>query len=212
MYYNRYGMIKVIFVDWYDTLSESKFWDHLKENDNQTLDKINKALFGEKDIINPWMRGIWTSEEVVRLISKNMRLDYKKIFAEFVVSCQKMKFVSNKIPQLTNQLRMKGYKVIIATDNMDSFTRWTIPAMGIHDIFDGVLNSFDIKALKRDPGEDGKSLFFKDFLKKYNLKGGESILFDDGEDKNGVIGSLGIEYRKISESNSLVSELEKLLK
>lgn len=203
---------KIVFIDWSGTLSKSKFWGHLEASDPELFKMIEDNLFKKNiDLIKPWMKGTLTSEDVVKKISQETGLDYNKVFEEFVKGCELMDFVDPKVPSLIEKLQKKGIKVYIASNNMDSFDRWTIPAMKLDRIFNGIINSFPIKVLKHDFADDGTSLFFDKVLKKEGVKPQETTLIDDSEDKEGKLGSFGINYRRISDQRILVTELSELV-
>src|SRR5690348_9680988 len=135
---------KVIFFDWDGTISMSRFWQQL-ENPNHShhgiLQFTDNLLFGEnKDLVRSWMVGSVTSEEVVQEISKISGIDENIIFSELELSCRSMKPVASNLFELIARVRAKSI-VSIATDNMDTFTRWTIPSLNLEKHFDGVLNS-----------------------------------------------------------------------
>lgn len=202
---------KIVFIDWSGTLSKSKFWGHLEASDNDLFTKIEGNLFKKNiDLIKPWMKGEFTSEDVVKRISNETGLDYQKVFDEFIKGCELMEFVDTKVPNLITKLKMKGMKVYIASNNMDSFDRWTIPAMKLEELFDGIINSFPIKALKHDFADDGTSLFFDEVLKKEGVKPQETVLIDDSEDKEGKLSSFGIGYKRISDQITLIDALTEL--
>lgn len=198
---------KIIFIDWFGTLSTSKFWGHLENASDieNNLFKINRHL------LKPWMRGEIDSEGVISRIAKETDLKFETIFNEFVVSCKLMQFIDPRIPILIKLLKKKEIKVYIATDNMDSFDRWTIPAMKLNSLFDGIINSFTIKALKHDFGNDGKSLFFDSTLKREGVVPAETILIDDSEDKENHLTDYGINYRRISDENTFLNELNNII-
>lgn len=211
---NRY---KVLFIDWHNTLSTSIFWEHLQDSTHPHHDlfpllqplppKIHKDMF------TSWMRGSVASEEVVHLIAQLLHLDYDLIFQEFILSCQRMQFVSEEIVALISSLRARGIKLVIATNNTDSFSRWTVLGMRLNSIFDGIINSFDMKALKWDVDEKGRSLFFADFLYVNGIQSGESMLIDDNDTEMacGRTHNFGIEYRYIEPVVGLVPELRKII-
>ncbi len=200
---------KVAFLDWYGTLSISKFWGHL---DTDIINKIDASLFGKlKPMIDPWMRGEYASEDVVNELALDTGLPEQMLLNELIRSCKSMQFVEKDTNDLVRKLRNRGTKVVIATDNMDSFTRWTAPAMRLHDIFDGILNSYELKAVKRDFDSSGHSLFFAKFLEENGVAHGESIIIDDGEDKEGKIQRNGIVYKKIKHGEGISKELLELM-
>ncbi len=211
---NRY---KVLFIDWHNTLSTSIFWGHLQDSAHPHHDlfpllqplppEIHKGMF------TSWMRGKVTSEEVIHLIAQLLHLDYDLIFQEFILSCQQMQFVSEEIVNLISRLKARGIKVVIATNNTDSFSRWTVPSMKLNTIFDGIINSSDMKALKWDVDEKELSLFFADFLSTNEIRFGESILIDDNNTETARTRTrgFGIEYRNIQPGIGLVPELKKII-
>lgn len=205
---------KVIFLDWNGTLSSSKFWGHLENEgypNSYLFPIIENSLFGNlRHLINPWMRGIKTSEEIINEISADSKLDYDLIFREFVIGCKKMKLVSHEVEKMINFFRKKGIKMIIATDNMDSFSRWTVPSLKLKNLFDNILDSFTLKNLKNDFANDGESMFFRKFMSKNKIKKGESIIIDDSEDKENRIQNYGIDYFKIESHTGLLGALDKL--
>ncbi|NWF65809.1 MAG: hypothetical protein HXY38_16175 [Chloroflexi bacterium] len=206
---------KVVFLDWNGTLSDSKFWGHLEnpQHPNSHLfPKIEKTLFGElKHLLKPWMRGETTSEDVISQISEKAELNHNIILNEFVESCKNMKLATRRFTELIKQIQNSGTKVVVATDNMDSFPRWTVPALKLNEIFDDILESHSLKAMKGDFIEDGKSLFFHDFFSKHNIQPQESILIDDSEDRDNKISDFGIEYRKIEPVIGLEPELLRIV-
>ena len=205
---------KVIFLDWNGTLSSSKFWGHLENEgypNNYLFPVIENSLFGNlRYLINPWMRGVKTSEEVINEIAADSKLDYDLIFREFVTSCQKMELVSNEVKKLIKFFRNNGTKMVIATDNMDSFSRWTVPSLKLKNLFDNILDSSTLKVLKNDFTSNGESLFFRKFMSQRKIKIGESMLIDDSDDKENRIQNYGINYLKIKSHIGLPGALDKL--
>ena len=203
---------KVIFLDWYNTLSTSKFWGYWEDEKHPHFDifeQIQLSLFGNvKPMITPWMRGEHISEEIVKEIAKDTNLSYDLLFNELILSCKSMTLVSDELPQITNKIRQGGIKVVVATDNMDSFTRWTVDAMNLTEMFDGLLSSYHIRSLKKDFNDFGDSLFFKKFLLENGIDAKESILFDDSEDKEDRIQKFGINYKRITSPDDFLSQLK----
>jgi FMN phosphatase YigB (HAD superfamily) len=199
--------LKIVFIDWNNTLSKSKFWEHLKLSSTKDLKlfkKLEKSLFiNNSHLLKPWMRGDLVTDDVVKIISKNTKIDIDYVFNHFIKSCKEMVFISKEIPELIKKIQHKSIKVYIATDNMDSFNKWTIPEMKLADLFDGIINSFDRKALKTDFDENGKNSFFKDVLKTEKINPKNAVLIDDSEDKNGNLSSFGIIYKRIDKNFTL---------
>lgn len=197
---------KLVFVDWYGTLSNSTFWGHIPSTDPNLYPLRQAAeatLFGElSDLVIPWMKGQHTTEQIVSIISQKSSHSEEQLFSQFVLSAKQM-IIDPEVVALVEQLRNSGTKVVIATDNMDSFARWTTPALNLTNHFDGILNSYEQKALKKDFDSSGQSLFFGNYLKENNLRPEECVLIDDSDDKNGNLQKLGIVYQKIRKSSEL---------
>jgi phosphoserine phosphatase len=174
---------------------------------------MQAAIFeAEPGQIDTWMRGELTSEEIIAPICQECGLDPQEVLHELMVSCQQMQFVSAEIPDLVAHIRRRGVKVVIATDNMDTFSRWTVPEMRLLEMFDGVLNSYDLKGLKYDRNEQGGSIFFDDFLQANGIKAGESLLIDDGNEQYGaIIQQFGVDYRRIEPGVGLLPALQEIV-
>jgi len=207
---------KAIFIDWDGTLSSSNFWSHLEKSEEQSdrgLFKLwsDTMFVNHKDKIIPWMKGVYTSEDLLSLVAKGTNTDFEAVLKEFIIGCERMEYSSPNIPDLIKNLRNETVIVTIATNNMDSFTRWTVPHMKLDTLFDEILNSYYLKAMKHDLDKNGQPLFFKDFFNKYNIEPNSCVFIDDGEDKMGVISNLGIDYRRVNASNTMEQELRNIL-
>lgn len=199
---------KIIFLDWDGTLSNSKFWDHLRKDDIETWKILENSLFDTfKSLINPWMIGNYTTETIIKKVSNNTILSYDKIYSEFVKSCKEMQLIDIRIPSLIRNIQKRGTKVVIATDNMDSFRRWTIPSLQLDNIFDDILISCEIKALKGD-FDNSQSIFFEAYLNKQGVKPQDCILFDNSDSLEKKINSFGMEYIKVNRDFNLAARLK----
>lgn len=205
---------KVVFIDWSQTLSSSKFWGHLQVVTHPyhgLFKKIQDSLFTENNwLLDHWMRGRLSSEEVIGLISTRTKIEKCLLFGEFVRSCRKMQFDTPDALGLVDQLRSGGVKVVIATDNMDSFRRWTIPALKLGDKFDEILDSFSLKAMKKDLGTSGESLFFGSYLRRLNLSYEQSVLIDDSKTTGDIVRRLGMKYLQVEKSLDLPAILMRI--
>ncbi len=207
-----------LFVDWHLTLSTSLFWEQFSDSQHPQhplFALMQLKLFapdGAHTWLLPWMRGHLTSEEVVVEVCHGT--GYDPVFALQALrdSCQQMRLVSDEIPGLVAELRTKGLQIVIATDNMDTFHRWTVPSLGLHTLFDDVLSSWRLQALKEDVDQDGRSRFFADYLQAHQISPGQSLLLDDGDEEFGnTIRRFGIDYQHIEPGTGLVPALQELI-
>lgn len=209
---------KCLFVDWHLTLSKSIFWEHLSHPMHPhypIFDYMQAALFQPSapgKWLLPWLRGQFTSEEVIADICQGTDFEPTLVLQELIVSCRRMALVAETIPAYVANLRAKGIRVVIATDNVDTFHRWTVPSLRLYDMFDGILSSYELRALKEDKDQAGQSLFFSNYLQAHSIGPGESLLLDDGDEQFGnIIRQFGIDFQHIEPGHGLVPALQTLI-
>lgn len=155
------------------------------------------------------MRGALTSEQVVGEIARSTGIDYNQALDGLIASCRAM-----VVPEATlaavAALRARGTRVVIATDNMDTFWRWTVPSLGLTQRFDAILSSAALGAHKWETDDAGRSLFFQPFLDRAGIGPRESILLDDSAEAANIVEGFGIDYRQITSSEQLVEVLAAL--
>lgn len=203
-------MLKVIFLDWCGTLSVSKFWEHLADPNHQYhnyLQPIEEFLFKQNYyLIKGWMLGRLTSEEICQKIGKGTGLNAGIIFNELAKSAREMKFIDSQVPEILKKNKNKT-KIVVATDNMDTFRRFTVSGMKLEKIFDDFLVSNEIGCFKYDLSGSGIP-FFDDYLRKNSLSYKDAVLIDDSEEKTGTFEKLGFSIRKVSNQNKLLEVLQ----
>lgn len=199
---------KALFLDWNGTLSHDKFWGHLEtdKNTNELFNSIEKCLFSDlKNLIKPWMKGKMYSEDVCKLISQKTGISNRLLHEELKKSCLGMEMSDSRIIDLIADIKNNIPIIAIATDNMDTFSKWTFPAkLERLNLFDANLNSFEIGYLKNEVNRN-QSLFFSDFVKNQNISLSDCVLLDDSDDK--LLSKIGLEYRQVKSSDQLVHEL-----
>jgi FMN phosphatase YigB (HAD superfamily) len=172
-------MKPALLIDFDGTLCHDKFWRSLPP---ETLEKIKIFEFGGSGIAQKWMRGEHTSEEVNELIAKKIGMPYEELWNIFVDNCSSMK-VSAQVLEKLNSLRAR-YNTILLTDNMDSFDRFTVPAL---NYFDLIINSYTEKRGKND----AEGQLMADVLERVGSKVKDSYLLDNSESACNVFTNLG---------------------
>lgn len=200
---------KTIFIDWDKTLSFSRFWGNWKDTelDSKYL-KLQENLFSNNQIIDDWMIGKYSSEKFSEIVSKIIDLDYQVVLESLIYSAKNMT-VEDSVLKKIRKLKNKGLSFVIATNNMDTFNRWTFPALNLDQYFDEILNSFYIGFHKFQIDKKGKSLFFENYLTTNKLKPGESLLIDDSKQVS-VVNNFGIDSLQV-ENGKLEKHLDWLL-
>ncbi|MDE2096054.1 MAG: HAD family hydrolase [Patescibacteria group bacterium] len=193
-------MKPILFIDFDGTLCHDRFWRSLEPT---LQEKVQINLFGsKKELIRNWMLGKYTSEEINQMLADELGADYNKLWSTFVNDCKKMA-VSQEVLDRIQSLRER-YFIVLITDNMDSLDRFTVPALGLDQYFDLIVNSHTEKALKND--ENGKS--FQKVIEKYQSPLSESILIDNSVSSCKVFEDLGGKSCLVTPEKTLVDWLE----
>ncbi len=176
-------MTKTLFIDLDGTLCHDRFWRSL---DPDLMDKVQQHLFqsGKATVID-WMNGVHTSEDINRKLAEDLNISYDHLWSIFVKDCQQMK-VENVVLEKLKALK-KQYKLVLITDNMDCFDRFTVPALKLNEYFDLIVNSFNERTSKNE--NDGQ--LFQEVMERVGSTPSESILMDNSEKSCKVFTDLG---------------------
>lgn len=208
---------KTLFFDWHNTLSNSLFWDQWKDSSHPRHEwyvPLSRYLLGENmPTVMEWMRGKVSAEDVAALLGDRFGYSREIIFQDLKESCEAMCLVSDEVLPLVRKLRSGGVKCVIATDNMDTFTRFTVPALRLSEHFDGVLNSFERGVLKQDADEQSPDRipFFEEFLQENGLEYKDGVLLDDSLYTAGMYERCGLDIVQISSPDDFVEKLRQLI-
>lgn len=206
---------KVLFFDWHKTLSRCDFWGQLKDpSHNRHLwhENIVRFLFIEnKAVVDQWMRGAINEDQILNLVSKKFDYPKEALREDLAESCKTMTLLSDEIIPLVTKIRKNGIQCVIATDNMDIFRKYVVPALKLDEHFNETLVSCDQKALKFDTSEDMTSIpFFHNYLKKNGLTYTDALLLDDRVDTSGLYKKLGFDTFKVEEIDEFLEKLRAL--
>ena len=197
---------KIIFIDWDGTLCWSRFWESLLKSDLKFAEVVNNFFVSDKEIVIDWMKGKLKSEEINKIISEKTGLPLDMIWQTFISDCKKME-VYPEIVIFIKKLRKK-YPVVLVTGNMDCFTRFTVPALKLNEMFDYIVNSADVGYLKTD--HNGKT--FIDCLKRFNIDDiSSAYLLEDSLKTCTMFNQLGGTAFKINNKEDTLNCLKNLL-
>ncbi|MEZ4104058.1 MAG: HAD hydrolase-like protein [Candidatus Paceibacterota bacterium] len=102
-------------------------------------------------------------------------IPYQKLWELFVKDCKTMQ-VSRSALEMINALRKK-FTVVLITGNMDSFSRFTAPALNLSNYFDLISVSYEEGKHKTDNDGD----LFLEYANKLEVYIGDCILIDDNK-------------------------------
>lgn len=175
-------MKPTLFIDFDGTLCHDRFWRSL---DPEILAKIRVFEFGPAGTAHAWMRGEYTSEEINQGIAQKIGIPYEELWQVFTENCSTME-VSQQVLDKIHSLRDRFHTVLI-TDNMDSFDRFTVPALGLDRYFDLIINSYN----ERTGKTDNNGALIVDVLTRIGSQIEGSYLLDNSEDICELFTNLG---------------------
>jgi FMN phosphatase YigB (HAD superfamily) len=194
----------ILFIDWHGTLSSGLFWLNIQKNDPIVYDQILRVLFDDKMIVRSWMRGEYSSEDICDLLSLSVHLDRNTLFNDLKTSCEHLTLDKNIAAGISRA--RSGYHVVLATDNMDCFSRFSVPALKLRSVFHDILISSDLKRLKNDDG----GAFFTSYLTEAGTDIRHATLIDDNADTCALFRSIGGNALRTDGPNSTIRLLESL--
>jgi FMN phosphatase YigB (HAD superfamily) len=181
---------KILFIDFNGVISYNNFWKEL-ENEAHPLHSyhqpIENFLFKEKpEIIKDWMLGKYTSEEIHEILNNAVGVPYTELFEIFERGCRNID-ISTSVLEKVQELR-KDYYCILATGNMDSFDRFTLPSNPIlKESFDEIDNSYNLGIFKTT----NSGQYFLDKVKKLGVQISNCVVIDDSASVCKVFKNLG---------------------
>ena len=195
-------MRPILFIDFDGTLCHDRFWRSLSA---EQYSKVQSFLFGEDQThVQEWMRGNRTAEEINELLAEHLGIPPQQLWEVFIRDASSMKVPPESLTVINN-LRNK-YTTILITVNMDSFSRFTVPALRLNDYFDAISNSYDEGILKSDNGGE----VFRKYIDKHQAPIATSVLIDDSSSACATFSSLGGISRQVTEAMDLIYHLNKI--
>jgi len=176
--------INSIFFDFNGTLCFGRYFELLGE---ESLDAIGTLVFGNNSALwaERWMKGDLTSRDVASYLSEHLAVSEEDILSALKQGCSNMTF-NPAVYDFALQQRGTERKTALVTANMDVFTEVVVPAHGLEDVFDIVLNTSDYRTLD-------KSMLWQRALEVFGpeFSFSTSLLIDDSQVMISLFESLG---------------------
>ena len=192
----------ILFIDFDGTICFDKYWRDLPKNEYKLIQ--NFLFIENKHIVESWMIGKYSSEEVNKIISDSLKLSYKMIWDTFVEDCKTMS-VDMDILESILKLR-ETYQTVLITGNMDCFSRFTVPALNLNLYFEHIINSADTGSLK----DENEGSIFINYAKKLGTDISKCILIDDSEKICNLFNMLGGTPFNVNTEKNIKSYLREL--
>ena len=192
--------MKTLFIDFDGTICHDRFWRGLPTAE---YEQIQNVLFREEqNRVRDWMRGAYTSEDIVTFIAAETGLPSDRLFNALVHGCTTMHVAADLLAAI-DTLRNNFFTVLI-TGNMDCFSRFTVPALKLDHHFDVIVNSANEAKLKTD--NDGET-----FLKYLQGNITDSILIEDSSTTCTTFTNLGGTALQVTMKTPALQHLQSLL-
>ena len=168
---------QTVLFDFDGVLCKGRFYEKtLLPDYSEIYDWNQMNIFENKEMVRNWMRNRVNSAEINELIAKNTGIECNFLNELYEESIRRME-LEKEVKDLAELLKLSGKKIGIVTDNMDIFTKITIPNHRLDTLFDIIINSADYRILKKD--EKGK--LFDVALAALGEKIENSLMVDDSE-------------------------------
>ncbi len=192
----------ILFIDFDGTLCHDRFWRSLPA---EQYEKVQKFLFGDdKTHVQEWMRGKRTAEETNEILAEHLDVPFQEIWNVFVQDARSMKVSQEPLNTIKN-LR-HSYTTILITVNMDSFSRFTVPALQLNDYFDAISSSYEEGLFKSDNGGE----VFRKYIHAYQAPVASSVLIDDSPSACNTFKDIGGVAFQVTSREDLPYYLERI--
>jgi FMN phosphatase YigB (HAD superfamily) len=196
-------MHKVLLLDFNGVISYKNFWWQWENESHQYFSKrkeITDFLFVDNiEIVKSWMRGNNTAEEICQFVSENTNFPQDELLEGLIESATNIDISSNILEAINN--KRETYKLALVTDNMDTFTRFTLPSNpSINSAFDTIYSSNETGLLKQDNGGE----IFKRIAEDFSVETKNLALFDDSRKNTDHLDSMGGKGMNVSGEEKVI--------
>ena len=166
--------IKCIIFDFGFTLSSDLYFKVIPPSNPRWRDVIQKHVFEEPGVVQPWMAGELTIVDIAGILSRYIDMDISAIVETMEKGCEHLDF-NPAVWNFALAQKAAGRKTALVTANMDVFTKVVVPCHQLHQVFDVILNTFDYRELHK---ECLWPIAFRSLGN--NIHYGNSLLIEDG--------------------------------
>jgi FMN phosphatase YigB (HAD superfamily) len=196
--------IKCVVFDFGFTLSPDYYFNVTPPGCPEWHAVIQKEIFGEAAIVNPWMKGELSSLDIARILSRYFPLDIPTIVATMDQGCQRLHF-NQAVWDFAFVQKAAGRKTALVTDNMDVFSKVVVPCHGLEALFDVILNSADFHEIR-------KELLWPIAFERLGggIRYANSLLIEDGETEPAMFRALGGLAHQYTDDKAFIAWLDSI--
>lgn len=192
----------LILIDWYRTLSLTRFWHGYEPT---TLTAIESCAFANPARTDEWMRGRLSSEDICQEIERAGLGRADEHLEALKRSCEDFL----PAPEVTAALKQLAERadVVLVSDNMDCFARWTVPTLKPLGIFKELIVSSDVGLLKNDEG----GRIFTEICSRHGTAPRNVVFIDDSASTRQTFEKLGGRALPTNSPEDTVKVIQSLL-
>ena len=142
--------INFVLVDWFGVLSTNYYWC-VQSQENQLLKEWCDSVFDDSEVLNKWMRGEYSLED---LSDRDVKVEVDFLIDSFLKDLKYYK-PDNQLLESIDKLFPNAKKILV-TDNMPLFKHILGEYKILNSYFDKIYLSHEMGLLKND---NPKSLF-----------------------------------------------------
>ena len=166
--------IRCVVFDFGFTLSSDLYFTLAPPEYPHWCSVIQQCVFEQRPIVNAWMRGELTLDDIAQIVADHIALPLLVIVETMKRGCMSMRF-NAAVWEFACAQRAQGRKTALVTANMDVFSEVVVPAHGLDRVFDVILNTADYRELRKEVLWDRAFDMLGDGLGYTN-----SLLIEDG--------------------------------
>jgi FMN phosphatase YigB (HAD superfamily) len=135
-----------VIFDFHRTLCSDVYFRPLGES---ALSRIQRLLFGsDQTLVNQWMSGHIKTPDIAGYLSPHLQIPAPDIAAALRQGCRDF-VLHPAIWQFAQAARNAGKRTALVTINMDVFSEEVVSALGLHEVFEVIVNSADHRELDK---------------------------------------------------------------
>jgi hypothetical protein len=140
--------IRCVVFDFGGTLSSDHYFKVAPPGYPDWQSVIQQRVFGNAPVVSAWMRGDLTLRDVAALVAQDIPLPLADILDTLHRGCASMSF-NTAVWRFAIAQRREGRATALVTANMDVFTTTVVPAHGLANLFDVILNTADYREMDK---------------------------------------------------------------
>jgi hypothetical protein len=137
------GHIQCVVFDYGFTLSSGFYFNVSPPGAPNWSDLVQEAIFSRSEIIEPWMRGEISLNDIAYILAHETGLRSKELLYYLRRGCTDLGF-NKSIHEFACWVRSTPLKSALVTINMDVFSDVIIRSHGLGKLFDVIVNSAEV--------------------------------------------------------------------